>query len=173
MATKRKKKGKAKGDGNGRNGKKARAKRAAKNKPRGPAKEKKVAKSKRSVKPKAAATGAVSVGTAAGLSLGVTDNKPKELELEFTKLDNSPDDVKISLKKPQEVVLRPGESKGKSDPRPPGAVDAVVQVSVPTAVGGNRTATVEVTNVTASPILVTVPDGSASRTVIVTLMVKG
>lgn len=101
------------------------------------------------------------------------DAKPKGVVLTFTKDDKSPDDVRVTLRKPTERVLKSGDKTGKSDPREPGRVEALVEVRVSAPAGEGRTATIDVTNVTASPIRVDVPEGDAARSVVTTLTILG
>jgi hypothetical protein len=99
--------------------------------------------------------------------------KPKGVVLTFTKDDKSPDDVRVTLRKPAERVLEAGDKTGKSEPREPGRVEALVEVRVSAPAGAGRTATIDVTNVTASPIRVDVPEGDAGRAVVTTLTILG
>jgi len=77
----------------------------------------------------------------------------------------------LTLLNPKDRALKQGQKTGKSQPRMPGDVDALVEVKVPAPIGPGRTATISVTNVTASPIVLTVPDGSTSAEGVATLTV--
>jgi hypothetical protein len=114
---------------------------------------------------------AVSVEAPAVEPKEVSKDESEGVVLEFTKDDNSPDDVRVTLLKPKDRVLKQDEKTGKSQPRKPGDVDALVEVKVPAPTGQRRTATIAVTNVTASPIVLTVPDGQASAEGVATLTV--
>jgi hypothetical protein len=97
--------------------------------------------------------------------------EPQGVILEFKKDDKSPNDVRVTLLNPKDRVLKQGQTGGRSQPRMPGDVDALVEVKVPTPTGPGRTATISVTNTTSSPIVLTVPDGKSSAEGIATLTV--
>ena len=101
----------------------------------------------------------------------VTGAEVEGVILTFTKDDNSPEDVRVTLQEPEDCALAWGDKTGKSQPRNPGKVKALVEVRVPAPTGGKRTATISVTNVTASPIVATVADGKSSFEGVVRLTV--
>jgi hypothetical protein len=96
--------------------------------------------------------------------------KSAQVIMEFTKSDDSPDDVRITLFEPTKRALEQGEKNGRSNPRSVGdSVHTLVNVMVPQPTGGKRTAVITVTHSDPAILVVTVPDGESGADGVTTL----
>jgi hypothetical protein len=105
-------------------------------------------------------------------SLATTSSGPPgdPVVMEFTKSDDSPDDVRITLFNPTVRALEQGSKTGRSDPRQVGdRVRTLVNVMVNQPTGGSRTATITVTHASPPVLVVTVPQGQSGVDGVTTL----